>query len=181
MPTVLYSEAMYPDDTVERAVFTPDTAIVVRNPRTLSDLDLADCAGVDGLMLFRLWATATDMDRFPNLKVIVRMGVGYDRVDRAAAAARNIVLCNVPDYGTMEVADHAIALALTLRRGVLLHHETQRHSPPAAWGPIWTPLVRRLSVQTFGIIGLGRIGTAAALRAKALGFRVVFFDPFFPP
>jgi C-terminal binding protein len=120
------------------------------------------------------------MDRFPNLKVIVRMGVGYDRIDRAAAAARGIMVCNVPDYGTMEVADHAIALALTLRRGVLLHHETQRHTPPAAWTAIWTPLIRRLSVQTFGIIGLGRIGTAVALRAKAFGFRVVFFDPYLP-
>jgi phosphoglycerate dehydrogenase-like enzyme len=63
---------------------------------------------------------------------------------------------------------------------LFLHHETQRHTPPAAWAPIWTPLIRRLDVQTFGIVGLGRIGTAAALRAKAFGFKVVFYDPFRP-
>ena len=108
------------------------------------------------------------------------MGVGYDRIDRAAAAARGVMVCNVPDYGTTEVADHAIALALALRRGVLLHHEAQRRTPPAAWAPIDTPLVRRLDVQTFGIVGLGRIGTAVALRARAFGFRVVFFDPYRP-
>ena len=52
--------------------------------------------------------------------------------------------------------------------------------PPAPWLPIEDPLLRRLSVQTFGVVGLGRIGTAAALRAKALGFRVVFYDPYLP-
>jgi C-terminal binding protein len=108
------------------------------------------------------------------------MGVGYDRIDRAAAAARGILVCNVPDYGTMEIADHAIALTLALRRGIVLHHETQRHDKPAAWVPITTPLIRRLSEQVFGIVGLGRIGTAVALRAKAFGFSVVFYDPYRP-
>jgi phosphoglycerate dehydrogenase-like enzyme len=180
MTTVLYSEALYPDDTVERAIFGPDMRVLVRAPETLSALAEADCAEADGLMLFRLWCSAADLARFPRLRAIVRMGVGYDRIDRAAAAARGILVCNVPDYGTMEVADHAIALALALRRGVLLYHETQRHDPPAPWEPIATPLVRRLSVQTFGIVGLGRIGTAAALRAKGLGFTVAFFDPYLP-
>jgi C-terminal binding protein len=180
MTTVLYSEAMYPDASVEREVFGPGTDIRIRTPTALADLADADCAEADGLMLFRLWATAADFARFPKLRAVVRMGVGYDRIDRAAAAARGIMVCNVPDYGTMEVADHAVTLALTLRRGILLHHETQRHTPPAPWTAITDPLIRRLNVQTFGIVGLGRIGTAVALRAKAFGFRVVFFDPHLP-
>ncbi len=180
MTTILYSERLYADETVEREVFGRDARILIRAPGTLADLADAECAEADGLMLFRLWASAADLARFPRLRAIVRMGVGYDRIDRAAAAARGIVVCNVPDYGTTEVADHAIALALTLRRGILLHHEAQRRTPPAAWAPIETPLVRRLDVQTFGVLGLGRIGTAAALRARALGFRVVFFDPYRP-
>jgi C-terminal binding protein len=180
MTIVLYSETMYPDTSVEREVFGPDTDIRVRAPARLADLAEADCAEADGLMLFRLWASADDFSRFPKLRAVVRMGVGYDRIDRAAAAARGIMVCNVPDYGTMEVADHAITLALTLRRGILLHHEAQRRDPPADWSAITTPLVRRLGVQTFGIVGLGRIGTAAALRAKAFGFRVVVFDPHLP-
>ena len=108
------------------------------------------------------------------------MGVGYDNLDRAAAAEREIMILNVPDYGTTEVADHAMALALSLRRGLLLHHEAQRAEPPAAWRYIDDPLVRRSSVQTFGIVGMGRIATAVALRAKAFGFRVVFYDPYLP-
>jgi C-terminal binding protein len=180
MTTVLYSEAMYPDTSVEQEVFGPDVRVLVRSPQTLADLSDADCAEADGLMLFRLWASGADLARFPRLRAVVRMGVGYDRIDRKAAAARGIIVCNVPDYGTMEVADHAIALTLALRRGILLHHEAQRRTPPAGWQPLTTPLIRRLDVQTFGIVGLGRIGTAAALRAKALGFHVVFYDPFRP-
>jgi len=180
MTTVLYSEALYADDQVERAVFGPEVDVRMRAPESLAGLTDADCTEADGLMLFRHWCSAADIARFPRLRAIVRMGVGYDRIDRAAAAARGILVCNVPDYGTMEVADHAIALAVTLRRGVLLYHETQRHDPPAPWEPIASPLIRRLGAQTFGIVGLGRIGTAAALRAKGLGFAVAFFDPYLP-
>jgi C-terminal binding protein len=171
---------MYPDQTVEHEVFGPDVRILSRDTRSLSELTDADCAEVDGLMIFRQWASADDIARFPKLRAIVRMGVGYDRLDRKAAAARGVTICNVPDYGTMEVADHAVSLALALRRGLFLHHEAQRRAPPAEWTYIESPAIQRLSEQTFGILGLGRIGTAVALRAKAFGFRVVFFDPYRP-
>lgn len=64
-----------------------------------------------------------------------------------------------------------------MRRGLLLHHDLQRGPSPEAWRHIPHPLVARLRDSTFGIFGLGRIGTAVALRAKAFGFRVVFYDP----
>jgi phosphoglycerate dehydrogenase-like enzyme len=179
-PTVLYPEPLYPDDTIERALLGPDVRIVRRGVPALSALADADCADVDGLMIFRHWVSRADLDRFPRLRAIVRMGVGYDQIDRVAAAERNVLVCNLPDYGTTEVADHAIALTLALRRGLLLHHAAQRTEPPAPWLPIEDRVVQRLSVQTFGIVGLGRIGTAAALRAKALGFRVMFHDPNLP-
>ena len=108
------------------------------------------------------------------------MGVGYDRLDRSALAARSVTVCNVPDYGTCEIADHALALTLSLRRGILLHHERQRTPYLQGWTYISTPLVQRIQQQTFGILGLGRIGTAAALRAKAFGWDVLFYDPFLP-
>ena len=178
MTTILYPERMYPDDTEERGIFPADATILMRDSTVLSDLSAADCAAADGLMVFRQWVSAADIARFPKLRAIVRMGVGYDRIDRAAAAARGIVVCNVPDYGTTEVADHAIALMMALRRGLLMHHDAQRATPPAPWVANMSPLLRRLSSQRFGIVGLGRIGTAVALRAKALGFDVVFFDPY---
>jgi phosphoglycerate dehydrogenase-like enzyme len=179
--TVLYSENSYPDDSVERRIYGPDVRVIFPKPTTsLADLSDEDCAQAEGLMILRYKVTAADLTRFPRLRAICRMGVGYDNLDRAAAAERQIMILNVPDYGTTEVADHAIALALTLRRGLLLHHEKQRANPPAVWRYVDDPLVRRSSVQTFGIVGMGRIATAVALRAKAFGFRVVFFDPYLP-
>jgi phosphoglycerate dehydrogenase-like enzyme len=179
--TVLYpEERQIPDDSLEREIFGPEVRLVRRLVGRLADLDPADCAEVDGLMIMRYAVTPEDIERFPRLRAIVRMGVGYDKIARPAAAARNILVCNVPDYGTTEVADHAMALALSLRRGIILYHERQRQSPPAPWGPVKGELIRRLGVQTFGIIGLGRIGTAVALRARAFGFRVMFYDPHLP-
>jgi len=61
-----------------------------------------------------------------------------------------------------------------------LHHELQRKDPPAPFRSFQNPMIERLGTQTFGIIGLGRIGTAVALRAKAFNFRVVFYDPYLP-
>ena len=138
--TVLYPEARQQPDELERGIFGPDVNIVKRDTGALSELSRrrlrrgrrADDHGVSR-------SPAPTSRGFPSCAAIVRMGVGYDKLDRPAAAARNILVCNVPDYGTTEVADHAIALALTLRRGILLHHEYQRHNPPAPWRSFQDP------------------------------------------
>jgi phosphoglycerate dehydrogenase-like enzyme len=179
--TVLEPEGLYPDTGLEQEVMGPSVRILRGEARTsLAEVPGALCAKADGLMTLRMAVPGEQLARFPRLRVVVRMGVGYDRVDRAACAARGITVCNVPDYGTQEVAEFAVLLAMALRRGLILYHDTQRDDPPARWGVIASPLVRRQEAQTFGILGLGRIGTAAALRAKAMGFSVVFFDPHLP-
>jgi C-terminal binding protein len=179
--TVLYPEdRQVPDLELEQEIFGQEVRLVRRTEHRLAELDPSDCAAVNGLMIMRHAVSAEDMARFPRLRAIVRMGVGYDKIDRAAAAARDILVCNVPDYGTTEVADHAMALALALRRGVVFYHERMRARPPFPWGVVKNELIRRLGVQTFGIVGLGRIGTAVALRARAFAFRVLFYDPYLP-
>jgi lactate dehydrogenase-like 2-hydroxyacid dehydrogenase len=115
-------------------------------------------------------------------RIVVQAGVGFNHIDLEACAARGIPVCNTPDYGTMEVADHAIALMLSLQRGITAYH-MRLLTRDDAWATLTLPLaaVRRQRGQVFGVVGLGRIGTAAALRAKAFGMRVVFFDPYLPP
>jgi C-terminal binding protein len=179
--TVLEPESLYPDTLLEQRVMGPTVRILQGTAqKALTELDDALCAEVDGLMTLRLAVPAEALAKFPRLRVVIRMGVGYDRVDRAECAHRDIIVCNVPDYGTQEVADTAVTLAAALRRGIPLYHDAMRGPAPCHWGVQPNSIVRRFEVQTFGVLGLGRIGTAAALRAKALGFRVVFYDPHLP-
>ncbi|KAF2094217.1 C-terminal binding protein [Rhizodiscina lignyota] len=192
--TIIQADGLYSDDVVEQEIFNakpthkykldylstnlyPAGTPIIK-PWSAIPQDVRD--RVDGIMVLKIGFTEEDLALFPRLKVIVRMGVGYDKLDRVALAKRNVTVCNVPDYGTCEIADHAMGLALSLRRGILLHHERQRQPHVHPWSFIDTPLVSRLQGATFGILGLGRIGTAAALRAKAFGYHVLFYDPYVP-
>jgi phosphoglycerate dehydrogenase-like enzyme len=121
--------------------------------------------------------SSSGIERMQNCRAIIRNGVGFDSVDIKAARVRGIAVCNVPDYGTEEVADHALALALAQCRQLFpLDAEAKR----LGWKIQVESRLRRLSTLTFGIVGLGRIGTATALRAKAFGFKVCFYDPYLP-
>jgi phosphoglycerate dehydrogenase-like enzyme len=108
---------------------------------------------------------------------IVRAGVGYDNIDVQAAGRHGIVVCNVPDYGTEEVADHALMLLLALARRLVPADRALRAGKWDLTTVFGTP---RLRGRTLALIGCGRIGTAMALRGKALGMRVVFYDPYKP-
>jgi lactate dehydrogenase-like 2-hydroxyacid dehydrogenase len=121
---------------------------------------------------------ADTIDQMLSCRQIVRAGVGFDQIDIAACASKGIPVCNTPDYGTTDVADHAIAMMLALARGVVTYHEQLKHDPLGGWNFMAAPTVRRLAGQVFGIVGLGRIGTATALRAKALGMDVFFYYPY---
>ena len=107
------------------------------------------------------------MDSIDNCKIYVKPAVGFDEVDLPAWSKLGIPVCNTPDYGTREVADHAMALLLTLSKSIAFHDESLRQDPVGNWRPALNPYGQRLSTQTVGIVGLGRIGTAAALRLKA--------------
>ncbi|MES1152231.1 MAG: C-terminal binding protein, partial [Dongia sp.] len=113
-------------------------------------------------------------------RIIVRAGVGFDHIDLEAAASAGIPVCNTPDYGTSEVADHAIGLLLALRRGIVAYHQNLKADIRGGFDFSRAPLVRRLRGRTFGIVGLGRIGLATALRAKAFGMNVIAYDPYAP-
>jgi lactate dehydrogenase-like 2-hydroxyacid dehydrogenase len=138
-------------------------------------IENADCI----MVYHTLKVTKATIERLTNCRLIVRCGVGYDNVDHAFARTRGIPVANVPDYGTEEVADSAIGLMLALTRGINFHNNFLRPAD-ADWRFHHVAPLYRLRGRTFAIIGLGRIGTAAALRAKTLGMDVVFYDPYKP-
>ncbi|HZK81646.1 MAG TPA: C-terminal binding protein [Humisphaera sp.] len=132
----------------------------------------------DAVMLYHsLTIGSATTDSLKHCRLIVRCGVGFDNVDGAAARKRGIPVANVPDYGTEDVADTAIGMALTLSRGIHLLNSRLRSSR-GAWSFMQTSPLSRLRGRKFGVIGLGRIGTAVALRAKALGMNVAYYDPY---
>ncbi len=134
----------------------------------------------DALMLYHnVTVGEGTIKRLTRCKLIVRCGVGYDNVDRAFARTRGIPVANVPDYGTEEVADSAVGLTLALARGIH-RYNARLLRDPAAWDYRAAAPLARLRGRVFGVVGLGRIGTAAALRAKALGMDVAFYDPYKP-
>ncbi len=118
--------------------------------------------------------TAEVLDALPDLRLVVRYGVGVDNVDVAAASERGVWVANVPDYGTTEVADHAVALALTLLRGIPALSASVRGGE---WEYRVARPLRRLSTLRFGVVGCGAIGTVAGERAAAFGMDVVGVDP----
>jgi len=134
----------------------------------------------DAIILYHLICiTRRTIERLQRCKLIVRGGVGYDNIDRQFARERGIPVANVPDYGSEEVADTAIAMTMTMVRGVhVLNSRLKICQGPWSYLQV-VPLVR-LRGRGFGVVGLGRIGTAAALRAKALGMSVLFYDPYKP-
>ncbi len=116
------------------------------------------------------------LDRYPRLKAVVRLGVGYDKVDLADCRSRGVQVANVPDYCTAEVADTAMAMILDFVRGVR-ELEAVLHAEPARWQQCSLPRIRRTATLTLGVIGAGRIGSAVLRRAVAFGFRRIFVDP----
>ena len=121
--------------------------------------------------------TGEVIHKLENCKCIVRNGTGFDTVDIPAATCSDIPVYNVPDYGTDEVADQSIALALALCRQIIPNNE---HCKNLGWDVQNKNKIRRFNQMCFGVIGLGRIGTSVAMKAKALGFNVYFYDPYLP-
>jgi C-terminal binding protein len=134
----------------------------------------------DAVMLYHhLSMTRLTIERLEHCKLIVRCGVGYDNVDHVFARERGIAVGNIPDYGTEDVADTAIGMMMSLARGIVFLN-SRLQAKAGAWHYSQAIPLHRLRGRVCGIVGLGRIGTAAALRAKGMGMDVVFFDPYKP-
>ncbi len=120
-------------------------------------------------------AEVTDvvLDRLPDLRVVVVTSMGWDHVDTGAARARGVAVIGVEPYCVEEVAEHTVALIFDLLRGVTWLDATVR---AGGWDD--ARLGRTVRGAALGLVGFGRIGSAVAWRAAALGMVVSVFDPF---
>ena len=122
--------------------------------------------------------TKKTLDACPNIRFISVIATGYNTVDVDAAREKGIPVANVPSYGTIAIAQHAIALLLEITNHVSYNDaqvRTGRRESDADWC-FWDYPSIELEHKTMGIIGLGRIGQAVARMALAFGMKVVAFD-----
>src|SRR5262249_55833018 len=146
----------------------------------------ADSAGGDPMdwireaeVLLVTWysVTAEVIQQLRRCRVIIRIGVGYDNIDSEAARRRGIAVCNVPDYCMGEVADHAMAMALTLARALPFLDRCVRQG---IWKPALPHPMPAFEAMRFGVLGYGRIGRATMARARGFGFSLLACDPYVP-
>jgi glyoxylate reductase len=131
-------------------------------------------AGVEALVIANEPVDEALLERLPDLKLVANYGVGYDRIDVAACARRGVAVTNTPGVLDAATADLAIALMLASRRRVV---EGDRFVRAGRWGSGWAEsylVGDELSGSTLGIVGLGRIGTAVARRARGFELRLLY-------
>ena len=172
---VLVADCDHPDIDIEKRVLADVcTDLPWLNCRTEDEV-IEQCAEADALIIMYAPLTRRVMQHLKRCKIIARYGVGVDTIDLKAAAEFGIVASNVPDYGTQEVSDHALAMMLCLTRKIASASALVKRGQ---WDFRLSQPIFRHQVQTIGIVGIGRIGGAMAHKVHALGMRVLAFDPY---
>uniref|UniRef100_A0A7N6FKY9 C-terminal binding protein 1 n=1 Tax=Anabas testudineus TaxID=64144 RepID=A0A7N6FKY9_ANATE len=136
---------------------------------------------VGALMYHTITLMREDLEKFKALRIIVRIGSGYDNIDIKSAGELGIAVCNMPAASVEETADSTLCHILTLyRRTTWLHQALREGTRVQSVEQIREVAsgAARIRGETLGLIGLGRVGQAVALRAKAFGFNVIFYDPY---
>jgi D-3-phosphoglycerate dehydrogenase / 2-oxoglutarate reductase len=171
---VLITDHAWPDVQVESAILEAAGLQVVDAP-TSDEATLCSLAE-DAVAIMTCFGQVTPrvIDSAHGLQVVARFGVGVDNIAVDTASVRGIPVTYVPDYCAAEVAEHALALLLTLSRGIVRY---DRSVKSRRWDLSVAAPLRRLEGQTLGLIGYGRIGSRLAVKARGLGMRVVANAP----
>ena len=184
LPRVVILDAT--DATVEQRALGDTAEVVAAGARDAACRDVSDQM-LGSADVLGLWHTVrldgALLARARRCRLVVRFGVGFDNVDARAAGALGVPVVNVPNYGTEEVADAALSHVLNCYRGTAALAARDAVRGPdaiaaAAAAAVGAGGARRVRGEVLGLVGLGRIGTAVALRAAPFGFRVAFFDPY---
>ncbi|XP_041123788.1 uncharacterized protein LOC121325404 isoform X1 [Polyodon spathula] len=136
---------------------------------------------VGAMMYHTITLTREDLEKFKGLRVIIRIGSGYDNIDIKAAGELGIAVCNIPSAAVEETADSTLCHILNLyRRNTWLYQALREGTRVQSVEQIREVAsgAARIRGETLGLIGFGRAGQAVAVRAKVFGFNVIFYDPY---
>ena len=167
----------FPLSDPERILLAPLGAEIVEVEGDSDAEALAACRDADAILIISAYLRDAVIAQLTRCKIISRIGTGVDKIDIAAATRRGIIVNNLPNAFTEEVADHTLALLLTAARQ-LKFLDAEMHQGRR---PFDLPDMHRLSAQTVGILGFGLIGRAVAKRCRAFGLRVLACDPCLTP
>lgn len=176
-PFILVTDCDLPGTVIEDTL--RDAGLRAERAASGSPDDIA-ALGAEAEGLVVQWARIDGelMDRMPNLRIISRVGIGYDMIDVEAATARGIAVANTPSYCIEEVAAHTVAMVMTQTRGLPAYDRAVRSG---TWKAVDArPLAVRPSTTTVSVLGFGRIGSLVARGLRGLGFRVLVADPYAP-
>lgn len=172
---VLVTDYVWPSTEPEREVLAQIVEAPDPSEETLASL----ASDADAIMTCFAQVTARVVREAQKCIVISRYGVGVDNIAVDTATTQGIVVTYIPDYCVDEVSDHVMALLLTWNRQVGFH---DRVAKEGRWEGTRSPApLVRLRGRTMGIVGLGRIGRAVAVKAAAFGLNILAYDPYLPP
>ena len=170
---VLITDITWANIDIESTVLASAGAEAVLAPDPAEERLAALAGDADAILTCFAQVSEAVIASAPRLQVIGRYGVGTDNIDVEAATRREVVVTNVPEYCTDEVAEHVLGFLLSLARG--LHHY-DRAVRAGDWSLASGLPVRRVAGRTLGVVGFGAIGRRVAARAAGLGLRVIVFD-----
>ena len=172
-PRVVVAGGNFRDLQPERRILGAIGAEIVDANRLPREEVIELARNADALMTDHFFVDANVIAALQRCRVICRYGIGVDKVDVEAASQAGIVVTRVPEYCISELADHTIGLLLAVARRIPRYNAAAR---AGNWN--WLSAgVRRLAGATLGIVGIGRVGSAVAARAKPLGLHLLAYDP----
>lgn len=171
---VLDRELEYEKDIIKNGI--KDADISVYEYKGDNEEFIKEIEDADAILTAFLDIDKDVINKCKNLKCISINAVGYDTVDLEAARKNNVTVCAIEEYCTQEVAEHTLALILSLNRGI--KHYINDIDNKNVWKYQSITGLRRLEGQTLGVYGFGRIGRAVAKRAQGFGINVVAVDPY---
>jgi D-3-phosphoglycerate dehydrogenase / 2-oxoglutarate reductase len=174
-PRVLVTDHGFPNLRHEESTLAAAGAELVVAQCKTADEVIAAAKDMDALLVQWAPITAAVIATLTRCKVIVRYGIGVDNVDLVAAKAKGIAVCNIPDYGVREVAEHAVSLALALVRQ--LPQIDSRHRS-GTWKITPDRPMPALHASTFATAGFGRIARTAHEMMAGFGCKRIAYDPY---
>lgn len=176
MPTVVIAYEAFGDYNVELDTLRESGATVIQAGNLTTPEAQQQAIDADAIMVTIQKVPGDLIERMKQCKIISRVGTGLDAIDIPTATKCGIWVTNVPDYSIDEVSTHAISLILMQARRLPLLVDMVRQT--GWYSASMDRPAQRLSTQTLGVVGFGRIGRASARKGRGLGFNVVVYDPY---